>query len=235
MEQQMLDQGTDAAMDVESQVEATEQQPDTRTFTQEDLDKIVADRVARERKKFEKRFEGVDIDRYRQLAEAEEARKLEEQKRRGEFESVLKQTVEKKDSVIGQLKQELHQIKVDGNLLNAASAARAVNPQQVVRLLKDQVRLGETGEVEIIDPATGQVRYGDNGEPLGVNDLVSGFLADNPHFMSAAPGGAGVAGNTRTKGVEPIDPTKLDLNDPEQRRLYSEWRKTAFTNVRKVN
>jgi hypothetical protein len=105
----------------------------------------------------------------------------------------------------------------------------------VVRLLKDQVRLGESGEVEVIDPASGQVRYSDNGEPLTMNDLVQGFLTENPHFLAAVPGGAGVHGNTRGKGVEAIDPTKLDLNDPEQRKIYAEWRKNAFTNVRKVN
>jgi len=231
MEQQTLDQGTDAAMDIESQ-EANSQT--SRSFTQEDLDKIVADRVARERKKFEKRFEGVDMDRYRQLTEAEEARKLEDQKKRGEFENILKETVGKKDSAIQQLKQELHSIKVDGSLLSVASQARAVNPEQVVRLLKDQVRLGESGDVEILDPRTGQVRYNDSGEAMAMSELVNEFLTSNPHFLAAAPGGAGVQGNTRTKGVESVDPSRLDLNDPEQRKIYAEWRKQNYTNVRKI-
>ena len=95
---------------VSEQGQATE----AKMLSQDEVNRIIADRVERERKKFEKRFEGVDLDRYRSLTEAEEARKLEDQKRRGEFESILKSTVEKKDTAIGQLKQELESIKVDG-------------------------------------------------------------------------------------------------------------------------
>ena len=41
--------------------EAPEAQ-DVKTFTQEELDRIVADRVARTKRQFEKRLEGIDID-----------------------------------------------------------------------------------------------------------------------------------------------------------------------------
>ena len=57
----------------QSQAEATE-----RTLTQEEVNKIVADRVERERKKFERKFENIDVTRYNELLEAEEARKVEE-------------------------------------------------------------------------------------------------------------------------------------------------------------
>ena len=108
-----------------------ESQGETKTFSQEELDRIVKDRLDREKKKIHKQFEGVDVNAYRQMMEAKEAEELEGQKARGEFEKVLKETVGKKDSAIQQLQTELHSIKVDGALLNAASTKRAVNPQQV--------------------------------------------------------------------------------------------------------
>ena len=112
-----------------------ESQEEAKYFTQDELDRIVKDRLDRERKKLSKQFDGVDVQRYRELTEKEEQQKLEQQKARGEFENILKTTVEKKDSAIQQLQRELHSIKVDGSLLNAASTKRAVNPQQVVSLL----------------------------------------------------------------------------------------------------
>lgn len=198
----------------------------TKTFTQDELDRIVADRIARERSKYEKRFAGVDLDRYQKLMEAEEQRIQDEQKARGEFETILKSTVEKKDSVINQLKQEIQTYKVDGQLLNIASANRVVNPQQVVRLLKDQVRLAETGDVEVIDPKSGQIKYSESGDPYRIDDLVQNFLKENPHFVAAAPAGAGTRSQAQPgKSNHEIDLAKLDMKNPEHRAIYKEYRK----------
>lgn len=225
-----LNQETQEATGISEQSQATE----AKMLSQDEVNRIIADRVDRERKKFEKRYEGVDLDRYRQLTEAEEARRMEDQKKRGEFEAVLKDTVGKKETQINQLKQELQTIKVDGAMINAASTARAVNPEQVVRLLKDQVRLVDSGDVEVVDPRTGLVRYNESGDPMSMSELVQTFLADNPHFVAATPAGSGTQGNARSGGGKAIDPNKLDLNDPVQRAQYAEWRKTNYTNVRKV-
>lgn len=206
----------------QSQAEATE-----RTLTQEEVNKIVADRVERERKKFERKFENIDVTRYNELLEAEEARKVEGQKRRGEFDNILKETVTKKDTVIQTLQQELHTIKVDGAMLNIASQARAINPQQVVSLVKDQVRMTDSGEVEVID-SNGTTRYGDSGDPMTMSDLVNEFLQQNPHFVTATPRGSGTTSNVRENNTgQPLDLTTLDFKNPEHVRAYREYRKTA--------
>ena len=223
-------QETQEATGISEQSQATE----AKMLSQDEVNRIVADRVDRERKKFEKRFEGVDLEHYRQLTEAEEARRQEDQKKRGEFEAVLKDAVSKKETQINQLRQELQTIKVDGAMINAASTARAVNPEQVVRLLKDQVRLVDSGDVEVVDPRTGQVRYNESGDPMSMSELVQTFLTDNPHFVAATPAGSGTQGNARSGGGKAIDPAKLDLNDPVQRAQYADWRKQNYTNVRKI-
>jgi hypothetical protein len=222
MEQQTtLDTATGSQESIESQ-----EGQSTRAFIQDELDKIVADRIARERGKYEKKYAGIDLDRYQTLMDAEEKRIQDEQKARGEFENILKNTVEKKDSVISQLKSELQAVKVDGQLLNIASTNRVVNPQQVVRLLKDQVRLAETGDVEVIDPRTGQLKYSESGDPYGINDLVSEFLRENPHFVAAAPAGSGSRSNVNPgKSNQEVDPSKLDMTNPEHRAVYKEYRK----------
>lgn len=172
-------------------VEATEQS--TKAFSQEELDAIVEQRLMRERKKYEKKLEGVDLDEARRLLEEKQQAEIERQKEKGEFEKVLQQLAEKKDNEISQYKTKLQEIQVDGALINAASQNNAVSPDQVVALLKSKTRLGEDGSVEILDN-DGSVRYNDSGTPLQVNDLVSEFLTANPHFVKASPSGTGSKG-----------------------------------------
>lgn len=166
----------------------------SKTFTQADVDKILEQRLARERKRFEKMTEGVDIDEAKRVLAEREQAELERQKERGEFENVLKKTVEKKDQMIQSLSAKLQQIQVDGALLNAASTKNAVSPEQVAALLKGQTRLSDDGQVEILDK-NGSIRYNDNGELLSVNELMTEFLTANPHFVRASSGGAGSSGN----------------------------------------
>ena len=66
-------------------------------FTQEEIDRIVKERLGRERQKILKQYEGVDVEKYRALLDAEEKKAIEEQNKRGEFEKVLQSTVSKKD------------------------------------------------------------------------------------------------------------------------------------------
>ena len=172
-------------------VESTEQS--TKAFSQEELDAIVEQRLMRERKKYEKKLEGVDLDEARRLLEEKQQAEIERQKEKGEFEKVLQQLAEKKDNEISQYKTKLQEIQVDGALINAASQNNAVSPDQVVALLKSKTRLGEDGSVEILDN-DGSVRYNDSGTPMQVNDLVSEFLTANPHFVKASPSGTGSKG-----------------------------------------
>lgn len=203
----------------EQQVETQERQE--QLLSQDDVNRIVAERVARERAKFEKKYSGVDLNRYNELVEMEEKARQSEMEKRGEYEKLLKEQAEKFNSRISQYETELHNIKVDGALLSEASNARAVNPQQVARLLKDQLKLNEMGTVDVVDEK-GQVRYDDNGNPLTPSALVRTFLADNPHFVQAGPSGSGTGqGVGRQDPVVDNDVSKLDMNNPEHRRQYA--------------
>lgn len=199
-----------------------QEQTDSKAFSQEDVDRILKDRLERERKRFEKKYADVDVDKYRELMEREENTRLEEQKKRGEFEKILQETVQKKDQQINDIRQQLHSIKVEGSLLNAASAKRAVNPQQVVALLNNQIRLGDAGDAEVVD-TNGQVRYTDQGTAMTPDQLVEEFLSANPHFVSAGPSGSGaqssVANSTK---VGSVDLNSLDMSNPDDRKIYKE-------------
>jgi hypothetical protein len=175
--------------------EATENTTqEAKTFSQEELDRIVADRVQREKRKLDKKLEGIDLEEARQLMIDREQATLERQKEKGEFESILKQTVEKKDMEISQYKQRLESTLIDGSLLSAASKYNAVEPNQVAQLLRSSLKLADDGSVEILD-SNGTVRYNEKADPLSVDEVVGDFLTANPHFVRATPSGAGTLGN----------------------------------------
>lgn len=180
-------------MESEIETNAVENQV-AKTFTQDELDRIVADRISREQRKFDKKLSGIDLNEARDLLAEKQAADIERQKERGEFDSILKQTVEKKDMEIQSYKSKLQQTLVDGAILGAASNNNAVNPNQVSQLLKDQTRLSEDGTVEVLD-ANKVPRYNDSGELLSVNEMVAEFLTVNPHMVKASQGGIGSMGN----------------------------------------
>ena len=186
---------SDEIMATEAETETAAVETQDKMFTQAELDKVVAGRLERETRKFEKKLGDINLDEARQVLKERDDASLQAQKERGEFESILKETVSKKDQEINAYKTRLHQTLVDGALLNAASTNNAINPDQVSTLLKHHVRLAEDGTVEITD-SNNAPRYNDKGDLLSVNEAVSEFLTANPHFMRASAGGSGSQGNT---------------------------------------
>ena len=201
----------------------------TRVYTQVELDAIMADVRRKTETKIAKKYEGVDVEAYKSLVQKEEQLKLEEQKRKGEFEKILKEQADKAQQKIQTLSSELAKIKVDGALINAASTKKAINPEQVARLVRDQVRMSEAGEVEVVDPKSGQVKYTETGDPMTIDGLVSEWLKTNPHFVTAGPAGGGSKSNTSPEGAKEVDISKLNLNNPADRAVYKELRKKIFS------
>jgi hypothetical protein len=206
----------------------TTQAEPTKLYTQAELDAITAAVRGTTEKKILKKFEGIDVEAYKSLVQKEEQLKLEEQKRKGEFEKILKETADKAQQKIQTLSSELAKIKVDGALINAASTKKAINPEQVARLVRDQVRMSEAGEVEVIDPKSGQVKYTETGDPMTIENLVSDWLKINSHFVAAGPAGGGSKSNTSSEGAKEVDVSKLDLNNPADRAIYKKLRPQIF-------
>ena len=189
-----------------------------KVFTQDEVDALIKKRLDKRNREIERKFDGVDPDEYRAMKAAQEAEELERQKERGEFENVMKQTVEKWESKTSALQDELRRVKVDGALLSAASRGKAINAEQVANLLRSNVRMTDDGSVEIVD-SNGTARYDDHGQPLTPDALVDEFLSGNPHFVAATPSGTGsqssIGGGLEKKGI-------MDMSHDE----YREWRKS---------
>lgn len=210
---------TDSADQTDSQA------PAAKTYTQEEFDRHMAGLKSSLSKKFQKQFEELgDIDELKSLKTQAEAKKLEEAKKRGEFEKILQDLAAKKDEEIRRRDEIIKEYKVNTPLLSAAARHRAVAPEQVKSLLASAVRLNDQGDVEVVGQ-DGQVRYSDSGEPLKVEDLVREFLDSNPHFVSSQPATTNTKNSIMPGKQEKLDVTKLDMQNPEHRARYKEWRK----------
>jgi hypothetical protein len=218
------EQVTDTANEttvVENQVENA-----TKTYTQDEVDNMMARMKGSLKNKLLKPYEELgDVDELRQLKTEAEQRQQEQQIKRGEFEKTLQEMAAKKDAEIAKRDAIIKEYKVNTPLLSAAAQYNAVNAEQVKSLLSSNVRLNDSGDVEVVD-ATGAVRYSDSGEALGVNDLVKEFLDTNPHFKLANPTTTNTKSNATGKVDTKVDPSKLDMRKPEDRALYKEYRKS---------
>lgn len=216
------DNATDAAtLETENQAQAT------KTYSQEEVDNMMARMRGSLEKKLLKPYEDLgDPETLRQLKSEAEKKATEQAIKRGEFEKTLQELAAKKDSEIQKRDLLIKEYRVNTPLLSAAAQYRAVNAEQVKALLQHQVRLNQDGEVEVVD-TNGSVRYNDAGAPLGVNDLVREFLDSNPHFVQATPSTTNSKSNivnSVTNGAN-IDISKLDMKNPDHRKLYAEAQK----------
>ena len=218
--------GTQEATAASAQ-EGEQQAQAAKTFTQEEVNAILAKTKSQLEKKFASRYEDLgDPEELRALKTEAERRQQEQQIKRGEFEKTLQELAAKKDAEISKRDSIIKEYKVNTPLLSAAARYRAVAPEQVKSLLAQSVRLNQDGEVEVIG-TDGAVRYADNGQPLAVDDLVREFLDSNPHFVAAAPATTNTKSNISQGSPAKVDITKLDMKNPEHRKIYAEYRKTA--------
>jgi hypothetical protein len=201
---------TETSAEITSQAE--------RTFNQEEVDAIVKARLAKQSKK----YEDINITEYRSLKADQEQQKLEEQKKRGEFEQILQQQKQDFDSRLEGVKSKLHSVQVDGALLKAAGSRNAVNPEQVATLLRNRVTLTDEGEVHVLND-NGEVMYDtDSASPTSVESLVNSFLDASPHFLRAGPSGSGSQGAVGETTTNDLDVSKLDMSNPAHRAKYAE-------------
>ena len=185
---------------VEQTTETKEEEPQVQdtpsgvTFTEDEMNEIVRKRLAKERGIMYKKL-GVDdldvaINAVKTQKQAEEAQKIQ----KGEFEEILKTRTQEHQKEKSELENQLRDIKINKSLLESASKHKAINASQVVDLLKNDIKLNETGNVEILDK-NGIARYNKQGELLTTDELVQEFLTQNPHFVSATPSGSGSVSN----------------------------------------
>ena len=213
----------------ETKVETTAEVKEMR-FTQDQLDKVISSRLEAERRKYEKKLQEEENSK----AEIVKQRQLEEAKTKQDLEKIMQERLSEKEEELNRYKNQIKKEKVDNSILSVASLNKAISPAQVVALLKDEVKYNDDGRIEIVDNNS-NVRYNSKGELLTIEDRVKEFLDSNPHFRQGSLSGSGSQSAIGGKTVKPFNLQELDLNKPEDRKAYSEYRVKRDSGAIKIN
>ena len=210
----------------------TEVKAETKSnvFTQEQLDNIIKSRLEAEQRKYEKRLQ----EEEKQKAEILKQKQIEEAKTKKDLEKIMQERLSEKEQELLRYKNQIKKEKVDNSILSVASNNQAINPSQVVALLKDEVKYTDDGRIEVVDNNS-NVRYNAKGELLTIEDRVKEFLDSNPHFRKGSLSGSGSQSAVGGKTVKPFNLQDLDLTKPEDRKAYAEYRKKRDSGAVEIN
>ena len=200
------------------------------TFTQAQLDNIIKSRLDAEQKKHQRMLD----DAKKQEEEAAKEKLVKEAKSKAELEKLMQQRIAEKDTEILKFKNEIKKERIDNSIMSVASKNNAINPSQVVSLLKDTVKLNDDGRVEILDNNS-NIRYNEKGNLLTIEEKVKEFLQANPHFSVSGKSGTGSQSSVEGKTVKPFNIQDLDMSKPEDRAKYAEYRKVRDSKPTQIN
>ena len=210
----------------EVKVEETKQ----NTFTQEQLDNIIKTRLEAEKSKYEKKLQ----EEEKQKQEILKQEQLKEAKTKADLEKIMQERLSEKEQELAKVKDQIKKEKVDNSILSIANKEKSINAQQVVSLLKNEVKYNDDGRIEIVDNHS-NVRYNAKGELLTIEDRVKEFLDSNPHFRQGSLSGSGSQSAIGGKTVKPFNLQDLDLTKPEDRKAYAEYRKKRDSGAVEIN
>jgi hypothetical protein len=207
---------------VETKQEQPVEQPQPK---QVDIDKVVKDRLYRQEQKLLNELGVSSLDDAKSAIDSIKKAEEEKQIERGKFDEVIKKKTQEYNEKLSKLESELRDERVDKQLINAASKHKAINPEQIKSLLKNNVHLNKDGKVEVVD-SNGTPRYNKDGDLLTVDEAVQEFLTQNAHFQSATPSGSGSVSNVGQSNTQKtLNVADLDMSNPADRKQYAEYRK----------
>jgi hypothetical protein len=186
----------------------------------------------RQLEELQKKFGGVDPDKYaKAMAALEQVQGDEERKllEEGKFDEVFKQrTANLRDGFDQQLKAKMQsyeelegkykhlesshsQLRVGQQLTQAIAGAKVkVRPtalEDVMMRTRNTFTLTDSGELQARD-GKGQTIYGSKGDPLTMEEYVDSLTTKAPHLFESAGGGS-ASGGTRPAGgklrIKPAD------------------------------
>ena len=225
-EKNTVEQTTENKQEETPVVEKAEQQ----TFTQDQLDNIIKSRLEAEKTKHQRQLD----EQKKKDDELLKEKQLQDAKTKAEIEKLMKERIAEKDQEIINMKDMIKKEKIDNSVMSVASKMHAINPKQVVELMKSNIKLSDDNRIEVLDKHH-NIRYNDKGELLTIEESVKEFLDANPHFSQGSKSGTGSQSSIEGKTVKPFNIQDLDMSKPEDRAKYAEYRKERDSKPTQIN
>ena len=225
-EKNTVEQTTENKQEETPVVEKAEQQ----TFTQDQLDNIIKSRLEAEKTKHQRQLD----EQKKKDDELLKEKQLQDAKTKAEIEKLMKERIAEKDQEIINMKDMIKKEKIDNSVMSVASKMHAINPKQVVELMKSNIKLSDDNRIEVLDKHN-NIRYNDKGELLTIEESVKEFLDANPHFSQGSKSGTGSQSSIEGKTVKPFNIQDLDMSKPEDRAKYAEYRNQRDSKPTQIN
>ena len=201
-----------------------------QTFTQAQLDNIIKSRLEAEKTKHQRQLD----EQKKKDDELLKEKQLQDAKTKAEIEKLMKERIAEKDQELLNMKNMIKKEKIDNSVMSVASKMNAVNPQQIVELMKSNIKLSDDNRIEILDKHN-NIRYNDKGELLTIEESVKEFLDTNPHFSKGSLSGVGSQSSIEGKTVKPFKISDLDMSKAEDRQKYAEYRRKRDSSPVQIN
>ena len=201
-----------------------------QTFTQAQLDNIIKSRLEAEKTKHQRQLD----EQKKKDDEVLKEKQLQDAKTKAEIEKLMKERIAEKDQELMNMKNMIKKEKIDNSVMSVASKMNAVNPSQIVELMKSNIKLSDDNRIEILDKHN-NIRYNDKGELLTIEESVKEFLDTNPHFSKGSLSGVGSQSSVEGKTVKPFNIQDLDMSKAEDRQKYAEYRRKRDSSPVQIN
>ena len=168
-----------------------------------------------------KAFDGMDPVKYAEIME-------KHHKDSGDFETLKTNLNEKfaasekaSSEKYGTLEGKYKNLVINQGILAFASELNAINPSEVVDLLRGNVKLSEDGSPVVMDGKT--PKTDGKGGHLSLKAYVEGFLAERPHHVKPGKPGSGSHGNKEgdSKGGKTISRATYDALSIAEKSSFS--------------
>ena len=224
-EQKTVEQTTETNQETPVVEKAPEQ-----TFTQAQLDNIIKSRLEAEKTKHQRQLD----EQKKKDDELLKEKQIQDAKTKAEIEKLMKDRIAEKDQELLNMKSMIKKEKIDNSVMSVASKMNAVNPQQIVELMKSNIKLSDDNRIEVLDKHN-NIRYNPKGELLTIEQRVKEFLDANPHFSQGSKSGTGSQSSVGGQTVKPFNIQDLDMSKPEDRAKYAEYRKERDSKPTQIN
>ena len=164
-EQKTVEQTTETNQETPVVEKAPEQ-----TFTQAQLDNIIKSRLEAEKTKHQRQLD----EQKKKDDELLKEKQIQDAKTKAEIEKLMKDRIAEKDQELLNMKSMIKKEKIDNSVMSVASKMNAVNPQQIVELMKSNIKLSDDNRIEVLDKHN-NIRYNDKGELLTIEESVKEF------------------------------------------------------------
>jgi len=182
----------------EEEIAALQAQAEKATQLEADLAETRKEAAAR--RVALKEFEGIDVDEYKALKESAKTAEQASLESAGKWEEAKAAIVSGYEEKLTAAQQKAKDLEskykkavVNDAIVSTAAKLNAINPSQISMLLRDNIRLNENNEVEVINK-DGKPTFNEKGDLLKVDDYVSSFLTENKYLVKGVEAGTGSAG-----------------------------------------